>query len=194
MKRISKNIYRRFFMLASLNTLLFFPTYINAQDETEGSKFKMEITFIKEDTVKKVKALITAVDSLNSIKPFKGAEVKFFVKKSFGLLPIGEEGATTDENGEAVIEFPTDLPGDSVGNVQVVAKVEDNEELGALQTIKIINWGKPIINDRSFYRRALWASGANAPLPLVFIVTSMVLLVWGVIFFIIRQLFKIQKL
>ena len=39
-------------------------------------------------------------------KPVKDVEVKFYVQRMFGILPLGEENAvTTDEEGKATIEF-----------------------------------------------------------------------------------------
>ena len=84
-----------------------------------------------------------------------------YVKKSFGLLPIEGDNLTTDENGEATVNFPADLPGDASGNVTVIAKVEDNDELGNLETAKSVKWGSPVSNMQTLDIRTLWASGKN---------------------------------
>lgn len=192
MKTFSKNTTFIFLASAISAMLLLNPLYLIAQEDAGQNKYGLEISFSKEDTTNKVKVVIYSVDTLKDKKPVKDVEVKFYAKKSFGLLPLGDV-QTTDDNGEATIDFPADLPGDSLGNVQVIAKVEDNDELGNLEGMKTVRWGIPKYVDPLFHKRALWGSAANAPLPLVITVTSMVILVWGVIFYIIILLFKIPK-
>nr|MBK9650408.1 hypothetical protein [Bacteroidota bacterium] len=168
------------------------PLRVSAQEESNTGKYKLEMSFLKEDSINKVKAVITSSDTSGTSK-IKDVEVKFYAKKSFGLLPLGEEGATTDDNGEVTIDFPADLPGDEQGNVQVLARVEDNDDLGELEATGDTKWGIPPTKDLSFQKRALWATGANAPLPLVISITAMVAGVWGVIAYIVLLLFKIPK-
>jgi hypothetical protein len=74
----------------------------------------------------------------------KDIDIHFYVKKSFGLLPLEGDFTTTDENGEASVDFPTDLPGDVSGNVIVIARVEDDEKLGNVEAMKTVNWGIPV--------------------------------------------------
>lgn len=172
--------------------LTFVPLSTKAQDETNTGEYTLNISFFKEDSINKVKAVITSGDTSGTSK-IKDVEVKFYAQKSFGLLPLGEEGATTDDNGEVTIDFPADLPGDEQGNVHIIARVEDNDDLGELEAAGDTKWGIPPSIDLSFQKRALWATGANAPLPLVISITAMVAGVWGVIIYIILLLFKIPK-
>jgi hypothetical protein len=179
-------------LLLSLIFNLIVPNVAFAEEpEKVDASHKIVISFQKEDTINKVVATISSLDSASA--SVKDVEVKFYAKKSFGLLPLSEDAVSTDENGVATIDFPTDLPGDAQGNILVLVRLEDNEDLGDLQDMKTINWGIPKSPDNEFHTRALWASGANAPIPLVITVTSMVLGVWAVIFYIILQLFKIKK-
>lgn len=161
------------------------------QDET--AKAGIALSFYEKDSVKQINVLVKTVDSSGKETPAKEVETHIYIKKSFGLLPLEGDNLTTDESGMASVDFPVDIPGDSLGNVIVVAKVEDNDELGNLEDIKTVKWGIPKFNEYVFRRRALWATGANAPIPLVITVTSMVIGVWGVIFYIVKQLFKIKQ-
>jgi hypothetical protein len=165
---------------------------LSAQDESNSTKAKIAISFAEEDSVRQVKAVITKTDSSGKENPIKGIEIKFCVKKSFGLLPLEGDNTTTDANGEASVEFPKDLPGDSLGNVTVIAKVEDNDAVGNIETAKTVKWGKPVLYVK-LNQRALWASGKNAPVPLVIIVSGMVLGAWTVIMYILYQLIQIKK-
>ena len=189
MKPISTNIT---FLICALAFSSLLISTCKAGDGENGTAYKLELSFFKADSVNTVKALLTSNDSSNVSKPVAKTEVKFYAKKSFGLLPIGEP-QTTDENGEATVAFPIDLPGDSTGNVEVIAKVEDNEELGDLENMKPVKWGIPTSSINAFHDRALWGTAANAPLPLVITATSIVIVVWGVIFYIVTLLYKIPK-
>jgi hypothetical protein len=156
-------------------------------------KSKISISFSMKDSLRQATALVTKADSSGKETPVKGVEVLFYVKKSFGLLPLEGDNLTTNDNGEATVDFPGDIPGDSFGNVTVIAKVEDNEEVGSLETMQTVKWGKPVVNKEILNQRALWASGKNAPIPLVIIVTGMIAGAWAVIIYIIILLFQIKK-
>jgi len=164
---------------------------IFAQDEGGSAKSALQLTAAEKDSVRQIKATITQTDVNGTVSTVKDIEVHFFAKKSFGLLPLGD-AVSTDEQGVASVDFPKDLPGDSLGNVTVIAKVEDNPKTGELEANKVVSWGIPVINGH-MNQRALWASAANAPWPLVITSTAIVVGVWGVIFYIIILLFKIKK-
>jgi hypothetical protein len=165
-----------------------FPLNLHAQDG--GGELQM--TFPVEDSVKKVKVTVLKDGADGAKEAAADVEVNVYAKKSFGLLPLGD-AQTTDESGEVVFDFPTDLPGDSLGDVLVVAKVVEDENLGDLETKGTIRWGVPVKLHNTVNKRALWATGRNAPVPLVIMVTSMVAGAWGVIFYIIVLMTKIRK-
>ncbi len=155
---------------------------------------KIIMSFSEKDSVRTVNCLITKAGEDGVQAPLKGVDVKVYVKRSFSLLPIEGENLTTDESGMASVEFPKDIPGDTEGKLTIIAKVEDNDEVGELEASEAVKWGTVLKPDESFSRRALWQTAANAPLPLVIFVTSMIALVWGIIFYIIYMMFVINKL
>ena len=168
--------------------LLFFMQQLFAQDSTSGGSAKISLSFSEKDSVRQVTANLT-----NAGTAVKDIDIHFYVKKSFGLLPLEGDFTTTDENGEASVDFPTDLPGDVSGNVIVIARVEDDEKLGNLETMKTVNWGIPVKAESGVAVRSLSSSGDNAPWPLTITVTSLVVIVWGIIFYILYQLILIKK-
>jgi len=99
--------------------------------------------------------------------PIEEIELYIYVQKSLSLLPIGDRFNETDENGELTIEFPKDLPGDTIGLVNVNVKIEDANEYADTSFSKVINWGRPLIIDMSENKRELWAAGASAPIYLL---------------------------
>ena len=125
--------------------------------------------------------------------PVEEAEVKVFVKRPFGDLPIIKEAEWSDEDGMIEVVFPNDLPGDENGILEVIARVEDSDDYGSLETVKEIEWGIIPHFDDNTLKRSLWAAGANAPLGLLFFVNALIISVWGIIFYIGWQIFKIYK-
>ena len=168
--------------------LLFFMQQLFAQDSTSSGSAKISLSFSEKDSVREVTANLT-----NAGTAVKDIDIHFYVKKSFGLLPLEGDFTTTDENGEASVDFPTDLPGDVSGNVIVIARVEDDEKLGNVKAMKTVNWGIPVKAESGVAVRSLSSSGDNAPWPLTITVTSLVVIVWGIIFYILYQLILIKK-
>jgi len=168
--------------------LSFFMQQLSAQDSSSSGSGKITISLLDQDSIRQVIAKLTNADTAVS-----GVDVHFFVKKSFGLLPLEGDFTTTDENGEASVDFPTDLPGDVSGNVIVIARVEDDEKLGNVEAMKTVNWGIPVKAESGVAVRSLSSSRDNAPWPLTITVTSLVVIVWGIIFYILYQLVLIKK-
>lgn len=166
---------------------------LKAQDGIDTGKAKIAITFFSEDSVKQVKATLTKTGADGKEIPIPEIDIHFYAQRDFGLLPLEGDNKTTDESGVAFIDFPTDLPGDSAGNVKVIARLEEDEVYGELADAKNINWGKKLIKEESSLR-TMWASGINAPWSLVIVVTGMIVGVWFVILYVIIQMFKINKL
>jgi hypothetical protein len=137
---------------------------------------------------------LQAVNEAGELMPIADAEVHLYVQRMFGLLPLSADPETTDENGEVAVEFPAGIPGDTAGNLVIVAQVEDHELFGNLTFSRRINWGKPLEIDMSKSKRQLWASRANAPLYLIFMINAMLIGIWGVIAYIVYQVFLIRKI
>ncbi len=126
----------------------------------------------------------------------KEIEMKLGIKRSLGLLSVGDaETYTADSAGIASAEFKRDsMPGDDKGNLVLLAKVEDNDVYGNLVAEKAVPWGRPASVTANFWHRTLWSTGDRAPLWLLFIALSIIIGVWAVIFFMVRQLFRLRKM
>jgi hypothetical protein len=128
--------------------------------------------------------------------PVKGVDVKLGIKRQGGDLQIGEEQSyTTDSLGKVKGEFKKlKLPGDNLGNIVLVAKVEDNDQFGNLRVERATPWGVKVAGNRDFFHRALWASQFHSPVWLVFLAYSIVISVWGTLIYLVFMLIKIKKL
>ena len=126
----------------------------------------------------------------------KEIEMKLGLKRLLGNLSVGDaETYTSDSTGIASAEFLRDsMPGDSKGFLVLVARVEDNDVYGNLVVEKPVPWGKPVLENPHFWHRTLWSTGDRAPKWLLFIALSIIIGVWGTIFYLVRQLFNIKKM
>lgn len=164
------------------------------QEEIAFSDADFNMTLTAEDSARQVVILLQTKDAEGNMTPVGDVEVHLYVQRMFGLLPLSDAPETTDENGEVMVDFPTGIPGDTAGNLIIVARVEDHESFGNLEFRRKINWGTPLVNDHIERIRELWSSRANAPLYLIFIVNTMLIGIWGVIAYIVYQVFLIRKI
>jgi hypothetical protein len=166
----------------------------DSQEEITVAESGFEMTLEEEDSVRQVRISLTTMDAEGNEVPAGEVEVQLYVQRLFGLLPLSDDPETTDEDGEVLVEFPADIPGDTAGNLIIVAKIEDHERFGNLEFRRKINWGVPLIIDPHQSARELWSSRANAPIYLIVIVNTMLIGIWGVILYIVYQAFKIRKI
>jgi mono/diheme cytochrome c family protein len=132
-------------------------------------------------------------DSLNK-QPIPEIDIHFYVKREFGLLPIGPPINNTDATGKVTIMFPEKIIGDMDGNVIIIAKVENN--FMYMDTLAQVTekWGIPLkTKDDLMHGRALWGSRAKSPVWLLFLANGILLAVWSVILYIVYNLFRINK-
>ena len=164
------------------------------QEEITVAEADFNMTLMEVDSVRQIVMVLQAPDSKGNAMPVGEAEIHLYVQRLFGLLPLSDNPETTDENGEVTADFPAGIPGDTAGNLIVVARVEEHERFGNLEFSRKINWGVPLIMDPNKDNRELWSSRANAPVYLIVLVNTMLIGIWGVIAYIIFQVFQIRKI
>jgi hypothetical protein len=171
----------------SIGVLCFSFSIIYGQESMEDAI--ISVSFSEENNTKTIIAKATDQSGL----PIEDLELYFFVKRTFSLLPIGDDFNSTDEEGIIEIEFPNDLPGDTKGNVNIVIKLIESDIYNDLTLERTKNWGIPIIiEDQENEERSLWAAAANAPMILIVTVSLLILSVWYVICYIIYKLYRIS--
>ncbi|MFA6571123.1 MAG: hypothetical protein WCT77_07785 [Bacteroidota bacterium] len=195
MKTIIKNIRfikflnSRFIINIFFITLCLLPTTFSFGQENSGIHLQIAYTR-NSDSTKMLNAKVTSSDG----KPLKDIEVHFYVKRLFGLLPIESSmgNIPTDEKGETSIDLPKkDFPGDTAGNIVIVAKIEENSTNSAIETQSVMKIGVPLKIEKDYFPRTLWAPNA----PFALILTFLVLIggVWCAYSFVAFQVYKIKK-
>ena len=163
-----------------------------AMEPAEGlvsfKKAKLEIIPVKEDSVLSVQVKLTEAGSAGET-PVKDATIGIYVKRLFLPQKVGE--GTTDETGMATVEFPNGLPGDTKGNLTLIAKIDENEIYGNLETSSEQGWGVPVSDKLKGQPRSLWSS--NPPLWMLITFIVLMVAVWGHYIVIIYELFRLRK-
>jgi hypothetical protein len=159
-----------------------------ADAEVTIKRARLEITPVKGDSLLSVSVKLIDMGT-GTETPVPETVIGLYVHRSFLPLKVGE--GTTDENGEASIEVPKNLPGDAKGNITLMAKLDESELYGNLEAGVAQQWGVPVSDKLHEMPRALW----SAHPPLWMMVTFIVLMctVWGHYLVIIIQLFRLRK-
>jgi hypothetical protein len=146
----------------------------------------MELTEV--DSIKTV--VLKAEKSENGkMVPLSGEAITVYVPRMFSYLPVGE--ATFDDEGNATLEFPSDIPGDKDGNITVVAKFEEHAEFGNIETKTTLGWGVPPASPAQIVHRALWTK--TAPRWMIYSLSVLLIGVWGHYLFAIISLIRIRR-
>jgi hypothetical protein len=165
--------------------------YESSEGESGIKPGKLTISFYEEDSVKYVKINALQLESDGKETPLGSQTVLVYVPRMLSLLKIAE--ISLDSLGVGTAEFPMNIIGDSLGNLNVVAQIEENEVYGNIKAEAKINWGLPkhlLRAERP--TRELWTPVA----PLWMIITLIIMLsgVWGHYVYTVVQLFRIKKI
>jgi hypothetical protein len=159
-----------------------------AEEEVTVKRARLEIVPVKADSLLTVQVKLVDIGA-GTVKPVPGTVLGIYVKRLFYPLKVGE--GTTDENGVASVEIPNNLPGDTIGNITLLAKLEEHELYGNLEAGVTQKWGIAVSDKLIEQPRALWSEHP----PIWMIVTFIVLMtiVWGHYFVIIYELIRLRK-
>ena len=169
------------------------PDYEDAEEMISVNPSVMTMELVEEDSSKIVNVFLGQPDATGEILPIADAECILYVKRLFGLMPVVEAGVT-DAEGNVQFIFPEMVPGDTAGNITVVAKIKEHEIAGNVEVGKNIAWGVAVESDDFYEQRALWSARSNSPVLLIVVVNAVILGIWGVIAFIFLEIYRINKL
>lgn len=165
-------------------------------DEYRGSSndilvkdLNLDVEFDLVDSVKTVFVTATEMDNEGNPSPVEGLILYVGVQRLYSILPIGE--IYDSEEGVYSIEMPDNIPGDSTGNLQVVARIEDNEFYGSVNKREFVQWGIPVSFDLEPVPRRLWTE--EAPFWMIISVFVILLGAWFHFFYSIYKLSRIKK-
>ncbi|NHF59653.1 hypothetical protein FK220_009895 [Flavobacteriaceae bacterium TP-CH-4] len=142
-----------------------------------------------KDSVNYIEATLTeAITDL----PIAEIPLKVQVKRLIHPLPIGEEFNYTDENGTVIVPVEEGIPGRD-GNLTLEVVLSDSDDYGTVKDIRVAPFGVPIIEESTFNENTLWGPRGKTPLFILLFTLFLVLVTWGPILYLIRNLYRITK-
>jgi hypothetical protein len=163
--------------------------YRGSSNDLEIKDLEFDLEFTIEDSIKMVSVKAYELDTTGNEIPVDGLFMYVGVERLYSILPVGE--IFSSEEGIYSIEFPDDIPGDSIGNLTIVARIEDNDFYGSVQKKAEVPWGTPVLYDIDPPRRKLWTD--EAPLWMILSVFIILTGAWFHFFLSIYKLSKIKK-
>ncbi len=162
--------------------------YKKASKEISAREVKMEIAFIEIDSVKtiRVDAYETGMDGKRI--PLEETDIKFYVPGSFSLYTIGEGSF---EDGISEINFPVSLPGDSSGNLTIIARIEENDDYGNVEVKAVKNWG--VVREPMTIKSNRGLGDTDAPLWMVYTLLVLLSIVWIHYIYVFVVIYMIKK-
>ncbi len=160
----------------------------DASGEVDVKDLSISLTLEEIDSVRTVSVKVEQILANNVRVPLNEVDMQIFVGRMFSHLPIGTISLA---EGIGTLEFPVNLPGDTAGNVIVIAKFEEHEEFGTVLKSDTIAWGIKTMHFNAYSPRSLWTQ--VAPVWMIVTLSIMLLGVWGHYIYVIIQLILLKK-
>jgi len=165
--------------------------YVQVLSKFDPRKSKLVKFTLAYDPVTRLVRVDVKATEKTGIVSLKNDEVVLFAKRYFGRLQI-DKTLHTNSDGIASFKFPKDLPGDKLGNVELIAKVSD-DNYGEVEYQKKLKVGIPTDKPSLTQKRAIWNVVEKAPVWLIITYTSCIIFVGLFLLYIVFNLWKLKK-
>lgn len=182
-KADSSNIYNIQLVFKGNDTLKQAKKNISFKDVYVNAKL------IEKDSINFVEG--TLIDSSTN-EPITGEFLKVQVERLFLPLLIGDEFNETDDEGKILVPIEDGIPGVD-GNLNIEVVLYESDDYGTVKAVVMGSIGVPITDESTFDQRTMWSPRGKTPLFLLFLTYSGILIVWGIITYLVVNLFKIVK-
>ena len=173
--------------------------FVISFDGNESFKRASKSVSIKDANIK---AELVVKDSTNYISAtlidvgkdslLIGETMDVQVQRLFMPHKIGEEFNYTDKNGTILVPVDTDIPGID-GNLTIEVVLNDHDTYGTVKDLVVAPIGTPIVDESTFDLRKMWSPRNKTPLFLLIFPNILIFGIWGLIIYLITNLFKIAK-
>lgn len=163
--------------------------YRKSGAEVSVKDIQLELNASLVDSVKTVSLFAYETDKEGNKIPAEGLDIIVGVQRLYSILQVGT--VQTDTEGKGSIDFPDDIPGDADGMLTLVARIDDNEFYGTVNSRKSINWGTIVSYAVKPASRQLWTN--EAPLWMIFSVFIVILAAWFHYILALVRVFRIKK-
>ncbi|MDM9632090.1 hypothetical protein [Robiginitalea aurantiaca] len=164
-------------------------TFRRASSSVEFRDALLIASLVQKDSLNFIEATLKdkALDST-----IADALIRVQVTRMFKPLVISEDLLMTDESGTVMVEIPADIPGKD-GNLSMEVVIEENDDYGTVKARLDAAVGTPIVTSSTYDQRTLWGRSGRAPLFILFFTGMLVIGSWGIIFYLLFNLYKITK-
>ncbi len=144
---------------------------------------------ITKDSINYITA--TLIDT-STHSPVIGESLNVQVQRLFMPLQIGEEFNNTDENGTILVPVEEGIPGVD-GNLIFEVVLYDNDDFGTVKALINTQIGISIVDESTFDQRTMWSPRNKTPLFLLIFPNILIFGIWGLLIYLLINLFKITK-
>ncbi len=164
-------------------------TFGSASSSVEFRDAVLTASLVQKDSLNYIEATLKdkVLDSA-----IADALIKVQVDRMFKPLIISEEFLMTDESGGITVAIPGDIPGKD-GNLAMEVVIEENDSYGNVKAMLDAPVGTPIVHSSTYDQRTLWGRSSRTPLFILFFTGLLVFGSWGLIFYLLFNLYKIAK-
>lgn len=166
-------------------------TWVGTEEQLAVKDVTIDFTFEFIDSVRTIVYTGTINGADGEVLPLADDDLYFFVPRMFSDLKIGD--GWLEEDGEGELEWPEGIIGDTLGVIEVIARIEEHYDYGFVERRHSVDWAVP--------NHMIYAEGPNRELwtpiaPVWMIVTLIIMLagVWGHYFYAMYQLYMIKKI
>lgn len=114
------------------------------------------------------------------------------VQRLFNPLKISEEFNNTDDNGMILVPVEEGIPGVN-GNLTLEVVLNDSDDYGTVKTLIHAPLGVPIIEESTYDQRTLWSPRDKTPIFILVFANLLIFGIWGMLLYLMYNLFKISK-
>jgi len=164
-------------------------TFKKAKKSISFKDASIEAKLITKDSINYITA--TLLDNSTG-NPILKESLDVQIKRLFRPLKIGEEFNYTDENGTILVPIEEGIPGVD-GNLTIEVVLNDNDDFGTVKAIVKAPVGVPIVDESTYDQRTMWSPRNKTPLFLLIFPNLLIFGIWGLIIYLIANLFKITK-
>lgn len=164
-------------------------TFKKASKKISFKNANIETRIFTKDSVNYITATLTDASSNN---PIIEESLTVQVQRLFRPLRIGDEFNNTDENGTIIVPLEEWIPGVD-GNLTFEIVLNDNDDYGTVKALISASLGIPIVDESTFDQRTLWSPRNKTPLFILIFANLLIIGIWGIIIYLITNLFRITK-
>jgi hypothetical protein len=147
----------------------------------------VDLSFAEEDSLRYVVVKTTWTDPAGNIIDIEDIDIVMGVERLYSILDL--EKSTTGADGMVKIEFPQDIPGDSIGSVIIQIKINEDRKFGTITRSAKIDWGTKVDYSTGKNGRSLF--GDQAPM---WMIIAVIIILAGAWFNFILAMIKVSRI